>query len=179
MKKILYFTVILLWVTGCASKLPQTISEPPAEAIAVRQAQQAPDAFTGKRVRWGGEILEVDNSEQHTDVLVVGRELEKDGEPVEGSEADARFIARFPGFQEPSDFPEGKRLTVSGTLAGVEVRKVGDYDYSYPVVNVGEFHRWPEKKVYDQYPYYYPPYYGWGRYPGHPWWGYPGYPYWW
>lgn len=166
-------------MTGCASKLPQTIAAPPADAISATQVQQTAEAFAGKQIRWGGEILEVANTEQHTDVLVVGRELEKDGEPIANSQVDARFIARFPGFQEPAEFPAGKRLTVSGTLSGVEVRKVGEYDYSYPVINAGEFHRWPEKKAYDRAPYRYPPYYGWGRYPGRLWWGYPGYPYRW
>lgn len=179
MKTVFYFTLISFGLYGCASKLPQTIAEAPVESISAGQVQQKPDAFAGKQVRWGGEILEVGNSERYTDVLVVGRELEKDGQPIEGSQVDARFIARFPGFREPSDFPEGKLLTVSGTLSGVEVRNVGEYPYTYPVVSVLEYHRWPEKKVYDRYPYYYPPYYGWGRYPGHSWWGYPGYPYWW
>ena len=91
--------------------------------------------------------------------------------PVEDSKVDARFIARFSGFREPADFPEGKRLTVSGTLSGVEVHNVGEFPYPYPVVEVIESHRWPEKKHYDHYPYYpyYPSYYGWGPYGGYPW----------
>ncbi|HID44659.1 MAG TPA: hypothetical protein EYP34_02740, partial [Chromatiaceae bacterium] len=118
MKTIIYSTLILWGLSGCASKLPQTIAEPPTEMISAQQVQQQPESFGGKQVRWGGEILEVVNSEQHTDVLVVGRALEKDGEPIGGSTVDARFIARFPGFQEPSDYPADKRLTVSGSVAG-------------------------------------------------------------
>jgi len=175
MRKILYFIVIVMVMSGCASKLPQSIAQPPAEVISASAVQQHPESYLGKQVRWGGEILEVANAEQHTDVLVVGRELEKDGEPIEDSKVDARFIARFSGFREPADFPEGKRLTVSGTLSGVEVRNVGEFPYPYPVVEVIESHRWPEKKHYDHYPYYpyYPSYYGWGPYGGYPWWRYP------
>ncbi|WP_456415694.1 Slp family lipoprotein [Thiolapillus sp.] len=181
MKKVLYLSVISLWLAGCASNIPQTITEAPAEAIFARQVQQAPDAYNGKQVRWGGEVLEVANTEQHTDVLVLGRELKNDGEPVKNSPVDARFIARFPGFREPSEFPQGQRITVSGVLSGVEVHNVGEYPYSYPVVNVSDVYRWPKKKLRDHYPYYpYPPYYGWRPYPGWPpWWAYPDYPYWW
>jgi len=181
MKKVFYVIVISLWLAGCASSLPRTIAEAPAETIFARQVQQTPDVYSGKQVRWGGEVLEVSNTEQHTDVLVLGRELEKDGRPVKSSQVDARFIARFPGFREPSEFPRGQRITVSGILAGVEMHNVGEYPYLYPVVHVNDVHRWPKKKIRNYHPYSpYPPYYGWWRHPGgYPWWGYPGYPYWW
>ncbi len=183
MKKVFYFSVICLWLTGCASSLPRTIAEAQVESISARQVQQTPDAYRGKQVRWGGEVLEVSNIEKYTDVLILGRELKKNGEPLKNSRVDARFIARFPGFREPSECGQGRRITVTGVVSGVEVRNVGEYPYSYPVVNAAEDHCWPEKKIHDHYPYYpysYPPYYGWRRYPGgYPWWSYPGYPYWW
>jgi outer membrane lipoprotein len=180
MKKVVYLTVILLGLGGCASKLPPGIAQAPQKAVAARQVQQSPEVYQAARVRWGGEVLEVVNTEETTDVLILGRPLEKDGEPADDVSIDARFIARFPGFQEPSAFPEGQRMTVSGKLLGVEQRLVGEYSYPYPVVEVEEFHRWKERRQHDDYPYYYSPYYGWGAYPGYPWWGRrPYYPYWW
>lgn len=178
MKKVVYLSVVLLGLGGCASNLPKGIAEAPAMLIHAQQVQQSPQTFTNAQVRWGGEVLEVVNTAEHTDVLILGRALEKDGEPVDEGEVDARFIARFSGFQEPSTFPEGQRMTVRGKLLGVERKLVGEYAYPYPVVEVKEFHRWKEKQHYDD-PYYYSPYYGWGMYPGYPWWGYSRYPYWW
>ncbi len=167
---------ILLWLSGCASRLPQSIEQAPGESIAIAQVQKTPQSFLGKEVRWGGDILEVANTGDHTDVLVLGRELSKKGEPVVDGQVDARFIARFAGFREPAVFPQDKRLTVSGVISGVEQRKVGEYSYPYPVVEVRESHLWPDPRPRDEHRYYYGPYYGWGPYYRYPWWGYP---YWW
>jgi len=166
--------IMVLWLGGCASNLPRSIAEAPKVAVTVVQVQKQPAAFTGKTICWGGEILEVVNAEKHTDVLVLGRELENDGKPFVDGKIDARFIARFSGFREPADYPQGKRLTVSGVIMGLEIRKVGEYPYPYPVVEVVESHLWPDPRPdYDYHPYYYGPYYGWGPYPRYPWWGYP------
>ncbi len=168
---------VLLWLSGCASRLPQSIAQAPAEPLSVAQVQKAPQKYVGKSVRWGGEILEVVNAEKHTDVLILARELGRKGEPVVDGQADARFIARFPGFKEPAEFPEKKRLTVSGSITGMEIRNVGEFSYPYPVVEVHESHLWPDPRPVDDYRYYYGPYYGWGPYyHRYPWWGYP---YWW
>jgi outer membrane lipoprotein len=176
MKKPVYLMGMLLWLSGCASKLPQSIVQAPVEPVAVTQVQKTPQPFLGRDVRWGGEILEVANAEDHTDVLILGRELGRKGEPVVDGQVDARFIARFEGFMEPAVFPRDKRLTVSGVITGVEQRKVGEFSYPYPVVTVRESHLWPDPRPRDDYRYYYGPYYGWGPYYRHPWWGYP---YWW
>ena len=167
----------LLWLSGCASRLPQSITQAPAESLSVAQVQKAPQDYRGKEVRWGGDILEVVNARKHTDVLVLARKLGRKGEPVVDGQADARFIARFSGFREPAEFPEKKRLTVSGSIIGMEKRKVGEFSYPYPVVEVRESHLWPDPRPMDDYRYYYGPYYGWGPpYYRYPWWGYP---YWW
>lgn len=179
MKKVVYLTVLLLGLGGCATKLPPGIAQAPQKTVVAQQVQQSPEAYQRAQVRWGGEVLEVVNNAHTTDVLILGRTLEKNGEPLEEGGVDARFIARFAGFQEPSDFPQGQRITVRGKLLKVEKRLVGEYAYPYPVVEVTEFHRWKEKRQYDDYPYYYSPYYGWGGYLGYPYWGYPRYPYWW
>ncbi len=176
MKTLVYLMTVAVWLSGCASNIPKGIAEPPEKPVSAADVQKQPDAFVGLPVRWGGKILEVSNSEKHTDVLVLGRELKKKGEPVTDGRVDARFIARFPGFVEPGLLPEDKRLTVRGRITGVEVRKVGEYPYSYPVVNVEESHLWPDPRPVDDYRYYYGPYYGWGPYYRYPWWGYP---YWW
>ncbi len=177
MKTVVYLMAAVLWLGGCASNIPRGVLEAPEKPVSAEAVQQHPEAFAGRVVRWGGEIIEIVNAEKHTDVLVLGRELKKKGEPVVDGRVDARFIARFPGFVEPGVLPEGKRLTVRGKVTGVEVRKVGDYPYPYPVVEVGEYHLWPDPRPVDDYRYYYGPYYGWGPpYYRYPWWGYP---YWW
>ncbi len=172
MKSWLYCIGILL-ITGC-STVPEAISVAPSEPVTVAQVQQDPAVHRGREVRWGGDVIEVLNGPDHTEVLVLGRELKKSGEPRREGLVYGRFIARFPGFLDPARLPQGRMLTVRGVLNGVETRKVGEYPYRYPVVEVTAWHLWPEPEP--RPPYYYdpwwpyPPYYPW-----RPW----GYPWWW
>ncbi len=170
----LHCTLLLLVLNGCAGNLPRAIVEPPEHAVTVAQVQQAPDRYRGEPVRWGGEVIEVQNLPDHTDVLVLGRELKKGGEPREDGVVYGRFIARFGGFLDPARLPEGRMLTVSGTLAGVETRKVGEFPYRYPVVEVTAWHLWPEPEPRVYYPDPWGPWYPY-YHPWRPW----GYPWWW
>ena len=173
MKWSLHFTLIPLFLSGCASKLPSAIGEPPAAPVSVREVQKQPQAYLSRKVRWGGEVIEVRNGPEHSDVLVLARELKKKGEPREDGAVDGRFIARFGGFVDPAELAEGSRITVSGPVIGLETHKVGEFPYPYPVVEVEAWHLWPEPEprnyYYDPWWPFYSPY--WGR----PW----GYPYWW
>ncbi len=169
MKRAFHFTLILL-LGGCAGTLPRAISQPPATPVSVQEVQKGVESHLSQEVRWGGDIIEVQNYSDHTDVLVLARELSKGGEPKRDGGVDGRFIARFGSFIDPAQLPEGERLTVSGPVIGMERRKVGEYPYRYPVVQVTAWHLWPEPEPRT---YYHDPW--WPYYPGYPW----RYPYWW
>jgi len=170
MKGWFHSTLILLLLNGCASQLPSAIREAPAEPVSVQDVQGKPETYRSQAVRWGGEVIEVQNKADHSDVLVLGRELKKKGEPKIDGAVDGRFIARFGGFIDPAEMPQGKRITVSGHVTGLERHEVGEFLYPYPVVEVTAWHLWPDPEPANYYydpwwPYYYP--YYWGR------------PYWW
>jgi len=134
----------LVLLGGCASNVPQVIRQDAAEPLSVAQAQASPEALRGESVRWGGEILEVLNRKQYTDVVVLRRRLFNDGEPrPDGGEAK-RFVARVAGFLEPAEYAPEKRLTVVGELAGLLNLTVGDFEYPHPVVRVEVLHLWPK-----------------------------------
>ena len=179
MKWSLHFTLIpllfvLLFLSGCASKLPSAIAEPPPESFSVREVQRDPQAYLARPVRWGGEVIEVQNREESSDVLVLGRELKQKGEPKSSGKVDGRFIARFGGFIDPEELPKGKRITVSGPIIGLETGQVGEFPYPYPVVEVTAWHLWPDPQPRN---YYYDPWWPYYRYPYWGPWGYP--PHWW
>lgn len=174
--RLLYLLLLLLLAAGCATNVPKGVSKSPDESISVGQVQASSADFEGRRVRWGGEVIKVINGKETTDVEVLGKALERGGKPKSDGAVDGRFVARIPGFVDPADYVAGKRLTVSGTVSGMENRKVGEYAYPYPVVQVDSYHLWPKAKERVYYPAYYDPwpYYGpWGWYP------YRRYPYWW
>lgn len=168
---------LMLWLAGCASQVPREIREAPATAVEPAQVQKAPDAWRGHQVRWGGEVIEMRNLADHSDLLVLARTLGSEGRPQADGAILGRFIARFPGFVDPEAFPPGRQLTLSGEILGVETHKVGAYPYRYPVVRPRVWHLWPEPEP-RHYDHYHGPWWP-GPYWGYPW-GYPwGPPWWW
>jgi outer membrane lipoprotein len=162
----------LLLLGGCAtSEVPQAIRDEPARSPSVAQAQQAPEPYLGRRVRWGGSVIEVRNRRRTTEIEVLSRPLKADGAPRDDGPGEGRFIALLQGFADPAEYPKDRLLTVTGRLQRVETRPVGEYPYPYPVVEVQSRYLWPEPPPPPP-PYSYPgpwydPWYG----PWHPWYG--------
>jgi outer membrane lipoprotein len=168
--------VLILWTItgiGCSSNVPQAIRADPAEGaltpVSVAQVQQGADAYSGQRVRWGGSIIAVRNLPHSTEVEVLSRPLDSDGEPRTDADGAGRFIARVPGFIDPAEYEKDRLLTVVGLIDGVETQDVGEYPYRYPVIAVSSRYLWPEVES-DPYPYGSPWYYG--GYGYGPWSGY-------
>ncbi|MFM1891695.1 MAG: hypothetical protein RLZ44_772 [Pseudomonadota bacterium] len=170
--------LLLMLLSGCASKVPLAIREAPPDQPSVAAARAAGEPLRGRAVRWGGELVAVRNQAERSELEILARQLARDGEPDPDGPAEGRFIARIEGFVDPADYQSGDRITVSGTLVDRVASKVGDYLYRYPVVEVRQWYRWPEPipaPAYAPYPWPYPdpwwPYrpYGWPYYP-YPWW---------
>ncbi len=169
MKK-LWCMVIAIMLTACAST-PPAISRIPPDQPKVSEVRAEPKRFIGTEVRWGGIITQVENKTAHTWIEIVGRELNKQGRPVEESHSSGRFIASFPGFIDPEVYQAGNQITIIGTIDGESTRLIGNYDYLFPVVAVSSSYLWPEEPkettrydypppwwYYDPWPYYYHPY---------------------
>jgi len=125
-------------------------------------------------VRWGGVILETKPEADFTCLEILAKQLQTSMRPVTSDQADGRFIACKPGFYDPEVFEKGREVTVTGKIIHMDVRKVGDYDYHFPVVDIEFMILWPKRRdrVFYDYagmyqPYYWQyPYYGpYRRYP--------------
>ncbi len=172
--------VLAASLVGCASDVPKALRESPSEALAQRVVHGDPAAYVGREVRWGGEILEVRNASNSTDVEIYGRPLFDSGEPRPEGGDGLRFIARFSRFLDPAEYEPGKRLTVRGRLGPPATQLVGEYPYRYPVVSAEISHLWPRYEPPREPPWYRDPYYDpwwpWG--PWGPWGPYRHWPYW-
>lgn len=164
--------LVLALLAGCATALPSAIREPIPGGPEVAEARANLKAQMGKRVRWGGTIVRLENRRNETWLEVVARELERGGRPRAGSTSGGRFLARVTGFLDPAVYAAGRLATVAGVLEGESTRAIGDFPYTYAVVRAEAVHLWeplPERGpgYYD--PFWNDPWYPWG----HPW----GYPY--
>jgi outer membrane lipoprotein len=173
-----------LMLSACASQIPQAIRQAPVDNPSVEAVRGNTADYLGREVRWGGRLIETENREHATWLTVLSStSLSKDGEPQSGDDNGGRFIAIVPAFLDPKVYAVDRKVTVTGTLLRTETRPVGQFPYTYPVVQASSWYLWPEdaEPPYYGYPYpgWYNPWYGpWvGPWYANPWYPY-GYPYW-
>lgn len=155
--KFLPFLLVAALLHGCA-QIPKAIREPAPQPVTLAEARQAQQPATGTVVRWGGTIAAVDNRENVTYVEIVERPLNDAGRPRDTDRTAGRFLARFNRFLDPAVYREGREITVLGPIADRVTRKIGEFNYSYPVVDAKGHVLWAiERPVYRD-PYYYDPF---------------------
>ena len=140
--------------------------------------QNSSDENVQTAVRWGGVILETRPEKEYTCFEILARPLGTSMRPRDTDKADGRFIACKPGFYDPEVFEKGREVTLTGKIIHMDVRKVGEFDYHFPVVDIEFMTLWPERidRVYYDIYAMYPPYYWHYPYYGTYYWRYP-YPY--
>jgi len=146
----------------------------------ISPARVQTDMF-GSNIRWGGVLVETRNEKDRTCFEILSHSLDRTMRPRDEDSTAGRFIACTNGFHDPEVYAKGRDITVTGQIRNLEVRKIEDFDYRYPVVEIKDMVLWEEREnvvVYNQFhdPFYYPyfwgrPYWGWDPY----FWGY--YPY--
>ncbi len=164
MNRVLAVAIATVLMSACATA-PKPLA---GDFVSQSPATAAP---AGQRVRWGGAILSVEPKPDLTCFQVLAHELDLRARPRPGDSSAGRFLACRDGFYDPAVFAEGREITVVGSVAGTETRKIGEYDYTLPRVAAEVVYLWPEPRLADDYwPYY--PYY-WSPY----WYGPPYYAY--
>jgi len=124
-------------------------------------AEQASEKDLQTPVRWGGVVLETRPEADHTCFEILSRQLQKSMLPLYSDQDDGRFIACKPGFYDPEVFKKGREVTLTGKIIYMDVRKVGEYDYHFPVVDIEFMSLWPDRSNLPHYYYYrqFRPYY--------------------
>jgi len=141
----------------------------------ITPARVQPDLI-GSKVRWGGVIVETRNEKDRTCFEVLSRSLDKAMRPRLEDTTAGRFIACTNGFHDPEVYAKGREVTVTGQVKRLEVHKIEQFDYRYPVLEIDNLVLWEERQdviIYDR---FYDPFYGpyfWGS----PYWGWYPYPY--
>lgn len=129
---------LLFVLSGCA-----TIPTPLQGDYAASVPENPP--ATAQKVRWGGQIIRIDNDAQHSCFEVLARPLDHRARPLQSDSSEGRFLACRAGFYDPAVFEAGREITVAGTLDGSELRKVGGYEYRYPRVAADVIYLWSEQ----------------------------------
>lgn len=137
----------MLVLVGCAHVISKEALQEVDTSVTFVQVAQDPDAYKGKTVLFGGDIIEAQNLPNMTLVLVLQRPLGRRGEPAAGDVSEGRFIIRNPEFLDPAIYSPGRKITVAGTVVGKEMRPLGEIEYTYPIIEKRELHLWPEEEA--------------------------------
>jgi outer membrane lipoprotein len=164
---ILWLILLIPLVSGCAHVISKDVRNKSDLSLTLKQVLGNPDAYPGKSVVWGGEIIQVINQDDGTTEIEIFQEpLNFRGEPKEATRSEGRFLVLDDRFLDPYIYWEGRRITVAGELQGERIEPLGEMYYRYPLIKSEQIYLWPD---FSQYPYY--AYYPWSYYDT--WWGYP------
>lgn len=169
----LHFRIAALLATATLAACATTPESLRGEFADTTPAQASTDAApaAATTVRWGGPILSMNNTADQSCFEILSRPLDSQGRPKHVDQDQGRFLACYAGFLDPETYKPGRDVTVVGTATGTEVRKVGEFEYTYPKVSAQIVHLWKPRQqtatttyvvdpfFYGPYPYYYPYYY--------------------
>lgn len=123
---------------------------PTDASIAVATPQQVaatPDRYRNAQVIWGGRIVAVRNLPDRSEIEMLGYPLDSSQRPRLDQPAGGRFLALMPGYVESMDYPPGALMTLRGQIEGTHAGKVGEADYTFPIVRSENTHRWTPEEL--------------------------------
>ncbi|MDH5394590.1 MAG: Slp family lipoprotein [Gammaproteobacteria bacterium] len=157
---------LVLFFTACSSQIPTGIKHALTNAPTIDMVRAAPDDYLSQPVRWGGVILNTENKQSSSRLIIIAYPLSSNGRPLLNKASNGRFIASFDSFLEPHVYKRDSIITVSGKLTQTETINIGEFPYNYPLVDVQQHFLWPvEEPLNNLYPlWWYDPFY-WPRHP--------------
>jgi len=137
--RLILISLSLGLLSACASGPINT--EETFSSVSFEEALAAEESASGA-VLWGGVILSTTNLEDSTMVEVLAYPLDRRQRPIKTRETKGRFLIINDGFLEPTDFSDGRSITVLGALDGVTTGNIAAAEYEYPTVNAEELYLW-------------------------------------
>jgi outer membrane lipoprotein len=107
-------------------------------------------SLQGEPVLWGGVVITSANLKDSTQIEILAYPLNSNQRPNREQKPLGRFLAVHAGYLETTDYASGRLITVRGTLSDKRIGRVGEAEYTYPVVNITQLHLWsdsPESRV--------------------------------
>jgi len=97
---------------------------------------------SGKKVIWGGTILDTRNLKNSTQIEILAYPLNSSHRPLLDKKPLGRFIMIHSEYLESKIYSQGKQLTTSGIITKNKQAKIGESSYNYPVVLSKKTHLW-------------------------------------
>ena len=133
---------ISIIISGCATG-PKFPTDKVLTGITPKMVVRHNDAYFGKKIIWGGMIVNSTNLKKTTQLEILGFPLSKSQRPRTGARPQRRFLATHDGYLETVNFAKGRYVTILGTISRNQRGKVGKSAYDYPAINAEKIYLWP------------------------------------
>jgi len=135
------FAVFLL---GCAAGISQQARSMVTYKGSFTDLQKSSEDHKGEVVMLGGRIIETKTSPPFSELIVLQLALGTSGRPVNSDQSEGRFIVQTREILDPEIYQKDMRIAVVGKLIGSKVLSIGNFEYTYPVVEPMEIKLWPK-----------------------------------
>jgi outer membrane lipoprotein len=136
----------LLLLVGCTHVISEETLKQVDMNATFAQVVKAPDAYRGKTVLFGGDIIETKTFADKSQIVVLQHPLDRRDRPVAGDVSEGRFIILTSGFLDPAIYGPGRQVTVAGKVVGKERHPMGEIEYTYPVIEKQGLYLWPVER---------------------------------
>jgi outer membrane lipoprotein len=152
------FPLFFLLLAACSS-VPESIKKAPVSDWQLAQIKADASSHKGEAVRWGGQVVKVENDDNGSTLHIVQFPLNSFGRPDNKADSQGRFLAHSRDFIDPYIYKSGTLVTVAGTVADITTVTVDQKQLKTPVVDIRDIYRWSPQQYRDPYwyddPYYY------------------------
>jgi outer membrane lipoprotein len=142
-QKVLVLVALALAVTACATT-PKFNLETVDKTIQPSAVVNDFAKYKGVKVLWGGLIISSVNLKDGTQFEILAQPLNSRHKPQVNEKTTGRFIVLQKGYLETVDYAPGRLLSVVGTVSELKHGKIGEADYTYPVVRAEHIFLWPQ-----------------------------------
>jgi outer membrane lipoprotein len=141
------FLSLIGLVSSCAPVISPELRAKVDPSLTFGEVVQDPNAYKGKMILFGGEILQTLPQKDGTTLMeVLQWPLDGRGEPQRSLTFQGRFLVLVKGNLDLSTYEKGKKVTVAGEIQGEmkgkEIGQLTARDYNYPLVLSKEIHVW-------------------------------------
>lgn len=136
------WSAAVLFLGACASG-PKYDTARVDPGLTPQRAAASADTARGERVLWGGVIISSTNLRTRSQIEVLAYPLTDNQKPDLSAKPQGRFLIVRPGYLETLDYTQGKSVTAIGSFDATQRGKIGESDYTYPVLAAEQIHLWP------------------------------------
>ncbi len=124
-------------------RFPEALRQP-EPTVSFEALRKNPEAFEGRTVILGGDIIKTENMEAQTSIEILQKPLDRFEAPLITDRTAGRFMAKCDVYLDPAIYDRGRQVTIAGKVLGGFAGQVGEADYLYPTISCIEMRLWPQ-----------------------------------